>query len=98
MPDSSKRGIQSTSKTILCAIGTALQVSKALCAETGFQAPKVRSHSSDFIRFTPGKVLTLTTPSAFCRCPGKTISEQSQVTDGPSASTSVEGSIPDLGG
>eukprot|EP00971_Amphidinium_carterae_P031405 618530-Amphidinium_carterae.2 len=48
MPDASKRGIESTTKAVLRTVGTTLQVSKALCAQTGFQAPKVRPRSSYF--------------------------------------------------
>eukprot|EP00971_Amphidinium_carterae_P105008 2079241-Amphidinium_carterae.1 len=47
VPNASKRGIQGTAKAILSAVGTTLQVSEALCTETGFQAPKVRPCCSD---------------------------------------------------
>eukprot|EP00971_Amphidinium_carterae_P145913 2892061-Amphidinium_carterae.1 len=75
MPNASQRGIQSTTKAILSTVGTALQMSITLSAETGFQATKVRSSSSYLIRFTPSEVLSLTAPPSFSRCPGKAISK-----------------------
>eukprot|EP00971_Amphidinium_carterae_P249396 4950525-Amphidinium_carterae.1 len=81
----------------------------ALCAKTGFQAPKVRSRSGNLseqdssrvplnfvVCLTPSEVLVSTAPAAFCRCPGKTVSQKTQVPYRPSAPSSVKGSFPDL--
>eukprot|EP00971_Amphidinium_carterae_P231555 4595525-Amphidinium_carterae.1 len=48
MPNSTNGSVESTSEVVLSSVGTTFQVPETLCAEAGFQAPKVRATSRHF--------------------------------------------------
>eukprot|EP00971_Amphidinium_carterae_P000733 14389-Amphidinium_carterae.1 len=75
MPNSPAGSIESASKAVFSSVGAPLQVSVALCTETGFQASKVRpcgSHIGEqdasrvpldlVVSLTPSEVLVITAP------------------------------------